>query len=448
MINCDQTLSISNGKMKVAIEGCCHNQLEEIYKTLEHIENGENIKIDLLLICGDFETIRNTEDFNSMSVPAKYRTLGSFYKYYTGECKVPYPTLFVGGNHEVMSYLWELYYGGWVCENIYFLGYAGVVNFGGLRIGGLSGIYNDRHYDLGHHETLPYNTSTVRSAYHMRKYDAFKLAQIKQPLDIFLSHDWPRKITNFGKLDDLLHIKPYLRQDIESGKLGSAACEELLFKLKPRYWFAAHHHVKFPAIVYHDERTSSIYQSEEMNSKTIKNPDEINIDIDEDLENPDEINIDSTTSQPHISEDERRDQIPCTKFLALDKCLPGREFLQILDFPEANGQLEFSYDEEWLAITKATHEFLNLSFNAVSLPRESVIQSKIDPELRWIRENISQKAVGLVIPHNFQPTAPAYGEQQTFILQKPFKNPQTEAFTRLLNMSNKINPDGQSRPQE
>ena len=41
------------------------------------------------------------------------------------------------------------YHGGWACENIYFLGYSGVVNFGGLRIGGLSGIYVPHNYDLG-----------------------------------------------------------------------------------------------------------------------------------------------------------------------------------------------------------------------------------------------------------------------------------------------------------
>jgi hypothetical protein len=52
----------------------------------------------------------------------------------------------VGGNHEAPNYLWELYHGGWAAPNIYFLGYAGVVRFGGLRIGGLSGIYNEAHY--------------------------------------------------------------------------------------------------------------------------------------------------------------------------------------------------------------------------------------------------------------------------------------------------------------
>ncbi|PKY51763.1 RNA lariat debranching enzyme [Rhizophagus irregularis] len=446
--------------MKVAIEGCCHNKLEEIYKALEHIESVENIKIDLLLICGDFQAIRNTEDFKSLSVPAKYRTLGSFYKYYTGELKAPYPTLFIGGNHEVISYLWELYHGGWVCENIYFLGYAGVVNFGGLRIGGMSGIYNHWNYNVGHFETLPYNESTVRSAYHTRKYDVYKLAQIRQPLDIFLSHDWPTGITNFGNVNKLLKTKPFFGPDIATGKLGSIACDELLFKLKPKYWFSAHLHVKFSAVVYHDERTTSYSESKEMSSTSVENPDEINIDFDEELNNPDEINIDlkdgvnqeeknkesnnEKTLQDYIIEDDKKEQIPCTKFLALDKCLPDRDFLQIIDFPEANGKFEFSYDEEWLAITKATQEYLTLSSNAKPLPPDNEIQKKIEEELRWVQENISQIEAGLVIPNNFQPTAPAYGQQQTFILQQPFKNPQTEDFTKLLKIQNKINPEGQS----
>lgn len=45
--------------------------------------------------------------------------------------------------------LFYRYYGGWAAPNIYFLGFAGVIKFGNLRIGGLSGIYNARHYHSG-----------------------------------------------------------------------------------------------------------------------------------------------------------------------------------------------------------------------------------------------------------------------------------------------------------
>lgn len=38
----------------------------------------------------------------------------------------------------------ELHYGGWVAPKIYFMGFAGVIRVGGVRIAGLTGIYNGR----------------------------------------------------------------------------------------------------------------------------------------------------------------------------------------------------------------------------------------------------------------------------------------------------------------
>ena len=66
----------------------------------------------------------------------------------------------------------DLYYGGWVAENIYFLGYSGVVQVKKgdqcLRIGGISGIEKGYDYKKGYFEKPPYNKNELRSIYHIR----------------------------------------------------------------------------------------------------------------------------------------------------------------------------------------------------------------------------------------------------------------------------------------
>ena len=84
----------------------------------------------------------------------------------------------MGGNHEAANHLWELYYGGWAAPNILYMGAAGVVNFGGLRIAGLTGIYKANHYTCGHFETPPYDHGTVRSAYHVRDLEVYRLLKV------------------------------------------------------------------------------------------------------------------------------------------------------------------------------------------------------------------------------------------------------------------------------
>ncbi|XP_040940260.1 uncharacterized protein [Gossypium hirsutum] len=135
----------------------------------------------------------------------------SFWIYYSGEEVAPVSTIFIGGNHEASNYLWELYYGGWAAPNIYFLGYAVVVKFGNIRIGGLSGIYNARNYCLGHHERPPYNDNTI-------------------------------SITDYGNWQQLVRYKKHFKDEIQQGTLGSKPAAQLLEKLKPSYWFSAHLH--------------------------------------------------------------------------------------------------------------------------------------------------------------------------------------------------------------
>ncbi|CAA2993950.1 lariat debranching enzyme [Olea europaea subsp. europaea] len=363
--------------MKIAVEGCMHGDLDNVYATLLHLQEVENMKIDLLICCGDFQAVRNEKDLESLNVPPKYRSMNSFWKYYSGEKVAPIPTIFIGGNHEASNYLWELYYGGWVAPQIYFLGFAGVVKFGNVRIGGLSGIYKRHHYYSGHYEKVPYNEQEIRSIYHVREYDVHKLMQVEEPIDIFLSHDWPVGITDYGNLKNLLHQKPFFEEEILEGTLGSQPAAELLGKLRPSYWFSAHLHCKFSALVQH------------------------------------------------------REGGPSTKFLALDKCLPGRKFLQIVDIDSQPGPYELLYDEEWLSITR--------KFNSVfplTRKRANFSDAKLDIHgCRQFVKNKLQTRGGK--PFEFVHTVPYHNPSQFNANYFPYghcRNPQTEALLKFLDL--------------
>ena len=66
--------------MHIAVEGCAHGELDKIYQSLLHIQDLHKIKIDLLLCCGDFQSVRNKSDLDSMAVNNKHRQMNSFYK--------------------------------------------------------------------------------------------------------------------------------------------------------------------------------------------------------------------------------------------------------------------------------------------------------------------------------------------------------------------------------
>jgi lariat debranching enzyme len=125
-----------------------------------------------------------------------------------------------------------------------------------------------------------------------------------------------------------------------TNSLGSYPNELILSKLQPSYWFSAHLHVHYAAIVDHEmfkngtypPATQAILSGQSTNHNqhqepVVENPDEIKIDIDA---NPDEIEIslsDEEEKAPEAVETPKEPKL--TKFLSLDKCLPRRQFLQV-----------------------------------------------------------------------------------------------------------------------
>ena len=98
--------------------------------------------------------------------------------------------------------------------------------------------------------------SLVRHKAFIEMFLIFSLFRLKQlsdnPPDIMLSHDWPRGVTNYGDVDRLLRFKKHFRDDIEQDKLGSPPARDILDTLKSKYWFSAHLHCKFAALVPHE----------------------------------------------------------------------------------------------------------------------------------------------------------------------------------------------------
>lgn len=485
----------------MAIEGCGHGTLHAIYAKVQNAARARGWPgVDLLIIGGDFQAVRNAADLTVMSAPVKYRELGDFPEYYSGRVTAPFPTVFIGGNHEASSHLWELYYGGWVAPNIYYLGFANVLRFGPIRIAGMSGIWKGFDYNKPHSERLPFNQDDIKGFYHVREIDVRKLLLLREQVDVGLSHDWPRAVERHGDEKALWRMKPDFRQESLDGTLGNPAATYMMDRLRPAYWFSAHMHCKFttlkkyepPAPVVAQEQASTSPQDVPVQPKETAsletpakpdNPDEIDLDMeDDDDEQPIPDSKPAATSEPtpavtsNAVSDELRAQLPAsfakrpeqpreprgtpgqpvpptifnteTRFLALDKCLPGRKCIQLayikpITTPgqSAAPDLCLQYDPEWLAINRVFHQYIKIGDRNAKNPTnegEAVYNEMIDKERAWVEENIVAKGK-LTVPSNFAITAPPHqpgAPEKTDEQPEEYTSPQTAAYCELLGLEN------------
>ncbi|KAF1974951.1 DBR1-domain-containing protein [Bimuria novae-zelandiae CBS 107.79] len=495
--------AVAESGLRIAVEGCGHGTLHEIYAS---IKKSCELKgwpgVDLLIIGGDFQAVRNAYDLKAVSMPPKYYAMHDFHEYYSGTRIAPYLTIFIGGNHEASNYMWELYYGGWAAPNIYYMGAANVIRLGPIRIAGLSGIWKGYNYRKPHYERLPYNNDDVKSIYHVRELDVRKLLQLRSQVDIGLSHDWPKGMEWKGNHKQLFRFKPYFEQDAKTGKLGSVAATTVLERLRPAHWFSAHLHARFTAVWEHGDRVEvPASETKEVEVPIASNADELELDLDNAPvvaapQNDDEIDLDlDEETEPTIlapqktqvangaAQDKPEDirsllpeafarpsavsSLPAlpfppeitnrtTKFLALDKCLPGRHFLQLLEIAphspaDFERPLKLEYDPEWLAITRIFASDLQLGSDAVVSQDkgDAYYRPLIEKEMVWVDENIV-KPGKLVIPEDFAQTAPVYDPSTGIHVQggpEEYSNPHTQTFCDLLQIPNAFHATCEERAQ-
>ncbi|TNV78996.1 hypothetical protein FGO68_gene3847 [Halteria grandinella] len=354
--------------MIVAVVGCLHGKLEFLYEELAAWELKTGQKVDFIICAGDFQSLRNGTDMQAMECPDKYKEIGQFQSFYKRELRAPILTLFVGGNHEASNLLRDLYYGGWVAENIYYLGSSGVVTVlkgeEKVRVGGISGI--EKHYDYlkGYCERWPYvsDKDGLRSIYHIRQFDVQKLKMVGGPVDIMVSHEWPTSATNTARKDQIQYLtrfKPHFQNDIRNNQLGSRNLSDILDELKPSYWFSAHLHVKFNTLIPHTSQQSHT----EFLSLDKPLPRRQYLDVFE---------IKSGTGQKlkslYGSEQVfKKDQYPQQQKFVYK---PKQQYCAVEDVPEESKQegagelqksdVQLCYDPEWVAILKATQTVMPL----------------------------------------------------------------------------------------
>lgn len=379
-----------------------------------------------------------------MSCPKRYHVIGDFHKYYSGEKKAPVLTIVIGGNHEASNYFAELYHGGWLAPNIYYLGDVGVIRYGPYRIAGMSGIYKSGSYHKPQSARLPYDENEIKDVYHVRESDVSKLLQIKQPIDICLSHDWPRRIEWHGDYAQLFGAKPHFLESAKTDSLGSAPAEQVMSFLRPSYWFSGHMHARFSATVDHN-KDIDIFKHESIRDDfkkllpgTMKRHSTV---VNKSAPKSVSTAITNTTTQ----------------FLALDKPGPGQEFLETLEInscaklePATNkqymekttdGKFRLHYDEEWLAIVRSSSDTMNNNdMDVRSTNMDAGSMSRGANDMQWIRDNITANGL-LAIPNNFEVIAPVHDPLDLgSIDEQPseYPNPQTEKLCQLLDIRNRF----------
>lgn len=170
----------------------------------------------------------------------------------------------------------------------------------------------------------------------------------------------------------LLNWKRHFANDIANNTLGNPHTETLLNELQPRYWFSAHLHVMFKALVRHESGRE-------------------------------------------------------TRFLALDKPLPRRRFLYVEEIvvPKTldDGIDGLSYDAAWLAILRSTDHLWHLRNNSRYMPTTSLSATSERADFRPTEEEIQhvRKLLdnNLRIPENFRMTGPPHQPHET---AKMFRN--------------------------
>ncbi len=119
---------------------------------------------------------------------------------------------------------------------------------------------------------------------------------------------------------------------IADNSLGSPPAAQLLSALRPSYWFSAHLHTKFAALVVHDRPAARQEEAQREAQQAQQAQQQGGGQQDSGQQQGAQPPADHEQQQRQQQEQQQQQQQrrpATTRFLSLDKCLPGRSFLQV-----------------------------------------------------------------------------------------------------------------------
>lgn len=236
-----------------------------------------------------------------------------------------------------------------------------------------------------------------------------------------VTHDWPLHVyNNPGAKKFLINKKPHFRSDIDNHQLGSPLYEILLNKLKPPHWFAAHLHIRFQTKYFHqsfqnnfDNRPPHGHHSHEAGDQQ---------------------------SAGNSPSDQARSGPEFTSFLALDKCLNRRRYLEFVDIAsdEASKDLGLEYDLEWLAILRATDSYVSAQEYPVRQAPQPHVIMNYDDHVETEKDKVRMLFnCDFKVPNNFSITLPlnSQGKDADPMRVQNYVNEQTTRLCELLGIT-------------
>ncbi len=228
-----------------AAVGDVHGHMDAMVDLVAGWERRSGVELSFVLQVGDFEPHRDERDLATMAAPAKYRKLGDFAAFHSGARLFPWPVHFIGGNHEPYGYLDLIPEGAAVARDCHYLGRVGMVELGGLRVAGLSGIYREESFA----SRPSIGEIGVRSN---KEYIGFTEAEIARLLDlgrvdVLLLHEWPSGIIAEGDASTFEERRRSMRFD----GIGNEHVRMAIDLLEPSLVLCGHMHMAYRSTILH-----------------------------------------------------------------------------------------------------------------------------------------------------------------------------------------------------